>query len=124
MTPFALYLEQLRRSRNLQQKQMAVRLGINPSYLSSLEKGRKSPPSLAVLNTLISSLKLSRHEQDELWRRVQLSELTPQLPLNMSQEEYELVFELRNQLGSLNSNQVLVLRKVLEMARQTNAMTM
>lgn len=124
MTPFALYLEQLRRSRNLQQKQMAARLGINPSYLSSLEKGRKSPPSVTVLNTLISSLKLSRHEQDELWRRVQLSELTPQLPVNMSQDEYELVFELRNQLGSLNSNQVLVLRKVLEMARQTNIMTM
>ncbi len=45
MTPFGLFLESLRRSRQLQQVQLAHRLGVNPCYVSSIESGKKGPPS-------------------------------------------------------------------------------
>ncbi|MFB9886173.1 helix-turn-helix domain-containing protein [Balneatrix alpica] len=48
MTPFGTYLEHLRRSRRMQQKQLADLMGINPCYVSTLERGRKGPPSTAV----------------------------------------------------------------------------
>ncbi|WP_227096646.1 helix-turn-helix domain-containing protein [Aeromonas veronii] len=58
MTPFGIYLENLRRSRRIQQKQLADLMGINPCYVSTLERGRKGPPSAEVLNRLIKNLNL------------------------------------------------------------------
>ncbi|RQM53462.1 XRE family transcriptional regulator [Aeromonas caviae] len=75
MTPFGIYLENLRRSRRIQQKQLADLMGINPCYVSTLERGRKGPPSAEVLNRLIKNLNLSRDEQEGLWRSVELSEM-------------------------------------------------
>ncbi|BCO11650.1 helix-turn-helix transcriptional regulator [Aeromonas veronii] len=113
MTPFGLYLENLRRSRRIQQKQLADLMGINPCYVSTLERGRKGPPSAEVLNRLIKNLNLSRDEQEGLWRAAELSEMTFRLPEGMSQDEFEMVHDLRNHLGTLNEDQVLIIRKVL-----------
>lgn len=113
MTPFGIYLENLRRSRRIQQKQLADLMGINPCYVSTLERGRKGPPSAEVLNRLIKNLNLSRDEQEGLWRSVELSEMTFRLPEGMSQDEFEMVHDLRNHLGTLNEDQVLIIRKVL-----------
>lgn len=115
MTPFGHYLEKLRRSRNLQQKQMADAMEVNPCYISSLERGRKKPPSRDVLNKLIERLKLTGNEELELWRAVELSEPSFRLPHSMSLEEFEFVHELRGSLGNLSHNQLVIMRKTLEL---------
>jgi len=51
----------------MQQKQLADLMGINPCYVSTLERGRKGPPSKAVLKRLIKNLNLSQDEQERLW---------------------------------------------------------
>lgn len=120
MTPFSRYLEYLRRSRNLQQKQLADRMGVNASYISSLMNGKKRPPSKPVLIQMISRLGLSEAEEAEMWRKVALSDLNLRLPQNMSEEEFEFVFELRGRLGTLSPNQLCIMRKTLELGvRQT-----
>lgn len=113
MTPFGTYLEHLRRSRRMQQKQLADLMGINPCYVSTLERGRKGPPSTAVLKRLIKNLNLSRGEQEGLWHSVELSEMTFRLPDGMSQDEFEMVHDLKSHLGTLSGDQVLIIRKVL-----------
>lgn len=113
-----MYLEKIRRNRNLQQKQLASMLGINPSYLSNLESGRKAPPSPSVITEISKSLALSADEQAELHHAVEISELNFQLPAYMSADEFEFVYALRKKLGSLTPNQVLIMHKTLELVDQ------
>lgn len=131
MTPFGEYLEQLRRSRYLQQKQLADIMGINPCYVSSLEKGRKGPPSKSVLEQLIEKLDLSQEEEDDLWKSVELSDLNLKLPINMSKQEFEFLHDLRRSLGRLSQNQLVIMQTALKMGesavrgqeqRRSNAM--
>jgi len=115
MTPFGEYLEQLRRSRYLQQKQLADIMGINPCYVSALEKGRKGPPSKSVLYQLIEQLNLSAEEEGGLWRSVELSNLNLRLPGNMSKQEFEFVYDLRRNLGRLSQHQLVIMQTALKM---------
>lgn len=113
MTPFGEYLEKLRRSRNLRQKQLASYLEIDPCYVSALEKGRRPPPSQNVLNNLIKNLHLSDAEQKMLTLSVEKSAFVIRMPSNLSKAEYELIHELRQQLGALSDKHVEALRTVL-----------
>lgn len=45
MSPFGRYLQLLRIKRHIKQKELADAIGVNPSYISLLETGRKLPPS-------------------------------------------------------------------------------
>ena len=115
MTPFGEFLEQLRRRRMLQQKQLAAMMGINPCYVSAMERGKKGPPSDDVLKQLIKNLELTDHEQKSLWPNVELSDTSLRLPTNMSRSEHELVHELKSHLGSISDEQAQVIKLVLKM---------
>ena len=115
MTPFGLYLESLRRSRQLQQVQLADQLGVNACYVSSMENGKKGPPSKQVLNKLIVSLDLDAEEQEMLWDKVDQSQRTIRLPDNATLEEYALMRDLRDHLGAMSSDKVNVIRNILNM---------
>lgn len=115
MTPFGNFLENLRRKYNLQQKQIAHLMNINPSYISLMEKGRRAPPAKIKLNQLISQLKLSDAEQYNLWRSAEASKLSFKLPSDMSCDEFEFIYELRGQLGKLNRDQIVIMQSVLKL---------
>lgn len=113
MTPFALFLQKIRRSRQLQQKRLAAELGIQASYISSLEKGRKRPPSPKILERLIVILDLDEDEQANLWESVKQSKHSLKLPEGMMPFEYQLVSKLREKLGSLSEEQVALMMGIL-----------
>lgn len=113
MTPFGLFLEKIRRSRQLQQKRLAAELGIQASYVSSLEKGRKPPPSQKILEKLIDVLDLDENEQAGMWESVRQSKRTLELPEGMVLAEYQLVSMLSEKLGSLSEEQITVIKCVL-----------
>ncbi|WP_150051703.1 helix-turn-helix domain-containing protein [Methylomonas rhizoryzae] len=113
MSPFGLFLERVRRSRQLQQKQLAADLGIQASYLSLLEKGRKVPPSKQVLEKLIHVLNLDEEEQAGMWDSAEQSQRNFQLPDGLPLEEYLVVNELRKQLGRLSKGQIKLMLDVL-----------
>lgn len=115
MTPFGWYLEMLRRSRNLQQKQLAAMLDIDPTYVSLMERGKKGPPSQALLNMLIEQLVLDTAEQAQLWEYVEQSRRNLSLPENMAFEEYAMVRRLWQKLGSLSLDQIEIIDKILKM---------
>jgi len=120
VTPFGLFLEKIRRSRQLQQKQLAADLGVQACYISSLEKGRKAPPSKQVLNKLIIALDLDKDEQASLWDSVEQSQKSFQLPDGMMLVEYRMINELRKQLGRLTELQVAIILNVLALGTPTS----
>lgn len=115
MTPFGLYLESLRRSRQLQQVQLADHLGVSSCYVSGMESGKKAPPSKHVLSKLIDSLELNAEEQEMLRDKIDQSQRAIRLPDNATLEEYALIHDLRRHLGSLSSDKVKVIRSILTM---------
>jgi len=115
MTPFGLLLESLRRSRQLQQIQLADLLSVNSCYISTMEKGKKGPPSKMVLENLIVELKLDTAEQEALWDSVEQSKRTTRLPDNATVEEYALMRDLRSHLGALSSEQISIIRSILKL---------
>ncbi|EGW23117.1 helix-turn-helix domain-containing protein [Methylobacter tundripaludum] len=123
MTPFGLFLENIRRSRQLQQKQLAADLGVQACYISSLEKGRKAPPSKKVLERLIAALDLNEEEQSLMWESVEQSELSFKLPGNMILAEYQLISRLKQQLGRLSQEQITIMLNVLALNTTSNKQT-
>ncbi|AMK76909.1 MULTISPECIES: helix-turn-helix domain-containing protein [Methylomonas] len=113
MTPFGVFLEKIRRSRQLRQKQLAVDLGINASYISALETGRKEPPSRQILERLITALDLSDDEQAALWESAEQSQRSIQLPDGMRLSEFRLVNELRKHLGNLDEGRITIMLNLL-----------
>lgn len=99
MMPFGNYLEHLRRSRGLLQKQLAYYIGVNPCYVSSLEKGKKGPPTKKILEKITKVLNLTFQEQQKLWESIELSKLNRKLPTEISSQEYSFIKELWDRLG-------------------------
>lgn len=113
MTPFGLYLESIRRSHQLQQVQLADLLGVNACYVSSMENGKKGPPSKDVLDRLIIKLDLDSDEQEQLLYCVQRSKKSLRLPDNATCDEYLLMHDLNAHVGSLSSEQISIIRNVM-----------
>ncbi|MCK9621785.1 MAG: helix-turn-helix domain-containing protein [Methylobacter sp.] len=113
MTPFGLFLEKIRRSRQLQQKRLAAEVGIQASYVSSLEKGRKPPPSKKILEKLIDVLNLDEDEQLNMWECVKQSKRSLELPDGMMPSEYQFISKLSEKLGSLSEEQITLMMGIL-----------
>lgn len=105
----------------MQQVQLADHLGVNACYVSSMENGKKGPPSKQVLNKLIVSLELDAEEQEMLWDKVDQSQRTIRLPDNATLEEYALMRDLRDHLGAMSSDKVNVIRNILNMDTRSNS---
>lgn len=124
MTPFGVFIERLRRSRGLQQQQLATMIGINGCYLSNIENGRKGPPSMEVISALIKVLELSPHEANELNTRQRQSKQKREMPRDAGLHEYELVEQLWQRLGTLSVAETEALTKVLLLKNDQRGQTM
>lgn len=76
---FGEYIFSLRHKRKLQQKQIALAAGFDPSYLTSLERGRRAPPRGRTLEHLMKALDVSELERRGLMRAAALSRLAKTL---------------------------------------------
>lgn len=115
MTPFGNALSQLRRSRKLQQRELAERIGVQPCYVSAIEGGKKGPPSKAVLQNIVESLELSPEEISELQSTIGPSERVFRVPESISLEEYAFLWELRQRLGSLSGEELAIMTNALRL---------
>lgn len=121
MTPFADYLFQLRRARGLRQRELATRLGLGAAYISALEAARKDPPSIKQLGRLTEAMALTTAESAELVRFAELSRSRLDIPSDASKEEYVLAHELVARLGTLRPNTVAILRLLLRIGEDDEA---
>ena len=114
MSPFSRYLKTLRIKRGVRQKELAYRLGFEPSYLSALERSKKGPPRQDFIRRLVQGLALDESEQAELARALKASRRQVSLPAQASDAEYALLHQLEPQLGNLNPLQIQLITLALQ----------
>lgn len=117
MTPFGERLEQIRRSRGLKQVELAELIDVKASYVSVLERGFKGAPSKFVLKKIIDKLKLSEKEKSLLLHDAAITDFSFKIPPGTTRSEFELLHQLKEHLGSLSDQQVLVMKTILEMGK-------
>ena len=66
MTPFGKKIRQLRKTKGINQKQMAADLEVSPAYLSALEHGHRGQPSWAMVQRVISYFNLIWDDAEEI----------------------------------------------------------
>jgi len=115
VSPFSHYLRRLRQSRNLKQRDVALCLGYEPSYLSALERSEKGPPRREFLERLITGLALSESERLALDEAVSASKRQITIPSNAGAMEYHLMRELEPMLGQLRPEQIYLMRLALSL---------
>ena len=113
MTPFGLFLQELRRERRLAQKQLACMLALDPSYLSGLESGRKGAPPLSLILRLKDVLSLSEKEAGALHEAIEQSRRKIEIPLEADPAEYAMAHRLVRKLGNLRPAQVRAIDEIL-----------
>lgn len=119
MSPFSLFLRNLRGARGLKQSELARQLGYEGSYVSQLERSQKGPPNTDFLARLVRCLELNDEEQLALDEVVAMSKRQFSIPPQTSEAEYRLVNHLMSQLGSLNPVQIQLIE--LAMASVPNS---
>lgn len=74
MTPFGEKLRELRRARDITQKEMAAALGVSAAYLSALEHGHRGSPSWPMVQKIIGYFNVIWDEAEELQRLAESSD--------------------------------------------------
>jgi transcriptional regulator with XRE-family HTH domain len=120
MSPFSHFLYAIRLSRQVRQSELAIKLGYEQSYISSLEVGLKGPPTEEFIERLIQTLKLTFSEQYDLRDAVRASQRKLVIDQDSPQDIYWLLDALRNELCYLKPNQVSMIREILRL-RETMA---
>ncbi len=74
---FGSLISQARLRKRIPQKVVALNAGIDPSYLASVERGRRPPPRRELVNKIISSLHLSAADRARALEAAAIDRLMP-----------------------------------------------
>ena len=117
MTPFGEKLRQLRRARNILQRDMAAALEISAPYLSALEHGRRGTPSAGLIHQICQYFGLIWDDADELAALAKTSR--PRVKLNaggLTAAQTALANRLARELRHLDTDMVAAMQAVLDQA--------
>lgn len=109
ITPLGRFICRVRTARRLSQKQLALQLGVDPSYLSRVESGLKTPANISFLDSVIDVLSLSPDEAAELYCVSQASQNSFPIPRASTERVRLLMRELMSSVPKLNESQLTFL---------------
>lgn len=115
MSPFALFLHDLRIRHGLRQAELAELIGYEQSYISALEVGLKGPPTDELVERLTKVTNLSEIEKQEMRAAVQASQRKLVIDSDAPTDIYWLLNDLRREVSRLTASQVRVIREVIAM---------
>ncbi|RQO37218.1 XRE family transcriptional regulator [Herminiimonas sp. KBW02] len=114
MTPFSAFLNGICRSRGMLQKQVAYMTGVDPSYLSAMARGKKSPTS-SFVQRLEKELNLDQQECQALSEAVQFSQRLYRIPSEANESEHEMVWQIMSLIGKLRPAQISAINAILKL---------
>lgn len=126
MTPFGAKMRALRAERGLTLSDMAGTLGVSPSYLSALERGKRSKPSWAFVQAAIQYFNIIWDEAEELQRLAEISTPRPTLDSSaLTPRATELANRMATMLRRLDASEIERMHGILDRAarRQARAAT-
>lgn len=115
MSPFSQFLVELRSRRNVNQAELARRLGYAKSYISALEQGQKGPPNQVFLQCLVDYFALNEREVAAMYAAAKASKRSFVLQPNASVDLYRFVSRLREALPDLNGPQIRFMNEVMDL---------
>ena len=114
MTPFGKRVRELRREKEVTQKQMADSLGISAAYLSALEHGRRGTPSWSLVQKIIGYFNVIWDDAEELQRLAESSH--PRVTVdtaNLSPEATHLANLLARNIDRLSADRIRAVTDLL-----------
>ena len=115
MTPFGLMMRHYRHSRQLTLQQQAQALNVSVAYLSSLERGMRSKPSVALVDEICVWLGLIWDEAEHLKQLAALSHPKPVVDTrNLSAEATHLANLLAQNIDRLPAEDCQAITAQLE----------
>ncbi|MEF2251288.1 helix-turn-helix transcriptional regulator [Ralstonia solanacearum] len=117
MTALGVFIRQRRVSRDLTQADLARQIGVDATYISGIESGRKRPGSTQLLKAIGDALQLNEEGRAALQKAADLSRRSLRLSAELSPEKSELMNAFAADLPYLDASGVEILANVLAALR-------
>lgn len=117
MTALGVFIRQRRVSRELTQADLARQIGVDATYISGIESGRKRPGSAQLLKAIGDALQLDEEGRLALQKAADLSRRSLRLSAELSPEKSELMNAFAADLPYLDASGVEILANVLAALR-------
>ncbi|WP_293778426.1 helix-turn-helix transcriptional regulator [uncultured Oxalicibacterium sp.] len=114
LTPLGRFILDRRAELAMQQVELAQRIGVHATYLSTIETGGKTPSKVDFLERLAKGLELNGEEKEVLFAEARKSRRSITLPRNLPLTGYEVVDHLVGYLDGANEQQLAFLKTMLE----------
>jgi transcriptional regulator with XRE-family HTH domain len=114
MTPFGARLRYYREERGLTQLEFARQLSVDPKFISSLETGRRRPPSDGLMERIYSLLRLPEDQRLQLHSAAQDSSYVIRIPKGVSPMGLQLAHRLVRSLRCLGPDQIAAIQTLIE----------
>lgn len=115
MSPFSVYLSELRIRHGLRQTKLAELLGYEQGYISALELGTKNPSNEEFLAKLVQTFEMTSQEQAELAIAVKESQVRYTLPRDVPPEAFRFCSQLWEKIDRLPQTQWQVMLGLLNL---------
>lgn len=114
LTPLGKFILDRRTALAMQQAELAQRIGVHATYLSTIETGGKSPSKIEFLERLANGLELSEAAKVELFVAARKSRRSIALPRTLSLSGYEAVDGFVDYIEGANDKQLEFVKVMLD----------
>lgn len=115
MTPFGAKVRAMRAERGVLLKDMAMEIGVSPTYLSALEHGRRGRPNWVFVQRVIAYFNVIWDDAEELMRLANLSHPKSVVKTSgLSPEATALANRLSHQIHLLDAATIARLNQILD----------
>lgn len=115
MTPFGIEVSRHLRLGRMRQCDLAIAMGVHPTYLSALLHGRKGHPSEKQISAIAKALQLSSRDLTFLEVAANDSYRTLELPSDANVEERRLAARVVSAMGRLLPDQIRAINSILDL---------
>ena len=121
MTPFGARLRAMRAERGVLLKDMALDIGVSPTYLSALEHGRRGRPNWVFVQRVIAYFNVIWDDAEELMRLADLSHpKTVVKTSGLSPEATALANRLALHIHELDQKTIQAMNQILDEAARND----
>lgn len=114
MTPFGRFMRNFRLEKGLLLKDLADQLGVTPSYLSSLEHGKKGLPNERIIEQITKVLSLDTNQQRALKEAVWNSATSFTISSKATPFAFETANAFARKLPSLSEIKLRKIKDILD----------
>jgi len=114
MTPFGSYCRHLRFHNSVSLKTQATALSVSPSYLSSLENGKRGKPSRDIIQKISNLYSLNSEEVRELKQAARDSSTTVKIPQTADIQFYRIVNRMMECAAVLSKTERDIIELILD----------